>query len=244
MAPGAGAKDKAVASAEQAAKEAEAAMKKAQEAAKANMAPPKGGGGKGGGGKEPKVEDFTRLIEKELKAQLDLEEAKVGQSVKLLEENQDKKKALLKREFDEGKMDGAAYYAALTSMEEEHHKQSLSLIDQKIAAEKRLYPAQIQAIQDSPKLTPEAKALEINAMRLEHEARLAKLQGERNVTGIEHEKKLNDLLREQSEWREKIADMMARPCSNRSLRKARWTGPPIMPPWRPWRKKAPPVPSP
>ena len=57
MAPGAGAKDKAVASAEQAAKEAEAAMKKAQEAAKANMAPPKGGGGKGGG-KEPKVEDL------------------------------------------------------------------------------------------------------------------------------------------------------------------------------------------
>ena len=54
MAPGAGAKDKAVASAEQAAKEAEAAMKKAQEAAKANMAPPKGGGGKGAAAKNPR----------------------------------------------------------------------------------------------------------------------------------------------------------------------------------------------
>ena len=106
MAPGAGAKDKAVASAEQAAKEAEAAMKKAQEAAKANMAPPKGGGGKGGGGKEPKVEDYTRLIEKELKAQLDLEEAKLDQSVKLLEAEQDKKKAMLKRSLTRARWTG------------------------------------------------------------------------------------------------------------------------------------------
>jgi hypothetical protein len=216
MAPGAGAKDKAVASAEQAAKEAEAAMKKAQEAAKANMAPPKGGGGKGGG-KEPKVEDFTRLIEKELKAQLDLEEAKADQSLKLLKENQDKKKAMLKQEFEEGKMDGAAYYAALEAMEKESTAGSIALIDQKIAAENKLYPVQLQAIQNSAKLTPEAKGLEINAMRIEHETRLVKLQGERQAAGIEGEKKLADLLREQTAWREKINDLMAQAAEDNAL---------------------------
>ena len=65
-------------------------------------------------------------------------------------------------------------------MEKEHHQQSLALIDQKIAAEKQtLSGANTGHSRTRPSSSPEAKALEINAMRLEHEARLAKLQGER-----------------------------------------------------------------
>ena len=102
-------------------------------------------------------------------------------------------------------------------MEKESTAGSIALIDQKIAAENKLYPVQLQAIQNSAKLTPEAKGLEINAMRIEHETRLVKLQGERQAAGIEGEKKLADLLREQTAWREKINDLMAQAAEDNAL---------------------------
>lgn len=200
---------------ERLAKETQAAYEKAlKDAAKPAGGSKSGGGGKG---KAVKEEDFTRLTEKELKAQLDLEEAKLDQSLKLLEKNQDAKRALLKQEYDAGQMDGAAYYAALVAMEKEHYAGSVALIDQKIAAEKRLYPLQVQAIENSAKLSPEAKALEISAMNVEHEARLVKLQGERQAAGLENEKKLADLLREQTDWRQRIADLMAQAAEENAL---------------------------
>lgn len=200
---------------EQLNKEMQAAVEKAKKEAPAPVGKAGGGGGKKGGAE--KIEDFTRLIEKELKGQLDLEEAKLDRSLKLLQENQEKKRAVLRQEFDAGQMDGAAYYAALEAMEKEHHTASLALIDQKIAAEKKLHPLQVAAIEASPKLSPEAKAHEINAMRLEHETRLVKLQGERQAAGIENEKKLADLLREQTDWRQRIADLMAQTSEENAL---------------------------
>lgn len=178
---------------------------------------PKPAAKKEGKGAAPKIEDFTRLTERELKAQLELEEAKLDQSLKLLEENQAKKKALLKQEYEAGQLDGAAYYRALEEMEKAHYQKSLELLDQKIAAEKKLLPLQIAAIEQSEKLSDEAKALEISILKLQNETRLTKLQTERQAAGIEHERKLADLLREQTGWRERLADLMAQAAEENAL---------------------------
>jgi len=167
------------------------------------------GGGDGGGGKEKAPEDLTRLIEKELKAQLDLEIAKSQESLRNLKAEQEKKKAVLKASFEEGKLDGAAYYAELLRMDEEYYQGAADLIRQKLEAENKLYPQQIAALEKSGKLSPEALQLEKRAMALEHQERVLKLQGELTRTLIEQEKELANQTQEEARYRKEISDILA-----------------------------------
>jgi len=164
---------------------------------------------KGGGAKEKAPEDFTRLIEKELKAQLDLELAKSEEALKNLKAEQDKKKAILKTAFEEGKVDGAAYYSELRRMDEEYYQGAADLIRQKIEAENQIFQQQVASLEKSDKLSPQALELEKRAMALEHQERVLKLQGELTRTLTEQERELANQTQEEARYRKEIADILA-----------------------------------
>ena len=148
-----------------------------------------------------------------------LRKPRLDQSLKLLKAKQDKKKAMLKQEFDEGKMDGAAYYAALDGHgERKHHQSSIALIDQKIAAENKLYPAQIQAIQELSQAHPggQGPGNQCHAAWNMKPA-WSSSRASARPPGSSMRKSWPTCSGSRADWREKINDLMAQAAEDNAL---------------------------
>jgi hypothetical protein len=197
---------------EEAAKAQEKALKEAMAGLGEGVAKAgKGGGGAGGAGARAS-EDILRYLTDYLEAKRQLELQEAEDSYQTFQAAQEKKRAELKLWLAEGKVTGQEYYAALKAMAEDEAAAAIQLIEGKIAKEKEAYEWAQKEVADKAKkgeISPEAQDLALKKLAVEHTQRLKELEGEalREKIGLQREHL--DLLRQEYDNRQRIADLMA-----------------------------------
>jgi hypothetical protein len=200
--------------ARQAIEEAAKAQEKALKEAMAGLGEGVAGAGKGGGGAAgaKATEDLLRYLTDYLEAKRQLELQEAEDSYRTFQAAQEKKRAEMELWLAEGKMTGQEYYAALKAMAEDEAAAAIQLIEAKIAKEKEAYEWAQKEVADKAKkgeFGPEAQDLALKKLAAEHARRLKELEGEalREKIGLEREHL--DLLRQEHDNRQRIADLMA-----------------------------------
>ena len=205
------AKPKEEVTAERIAKETEEATRRAMERM-GDLTKGIGGAGGGGKGAEGPVEDLLNYLTQYLEAKRQLEIQEAQESYETFKAQQDKKKAELEKDLDEGKISGQEYYQALKNMAQEETDQALKLIEVKIAKEKEYYAwaqKELQARAEAGEISPEALDLAQQKLEAEHRTRLTQLEGEALREKIKLEKESVDLLKQEYDNRKSIEDALA-----------------------------------
>jgi hypothetical protein len=199
---------------EKAAREANEAQERAKKEAETRLTPPKapkaGGGGKGAA--EKSTEDLLSHLTAYLEAKRKLELQEAEESYQTFRAAQEKKKAELELWLAEGRITGQEYYAALKAMAEEEAAAAIKLIEAKIAKEKEAQIWAVKEISDKAakgEITPEGQDLALKKLAAEHALRLKELEGEALREKIGLEKEHLDLLRQEYDNRQRLADLMA-----------------------------------
>jgi hypothetical protein len=157
------------------------------------------------------AEDLLKILADYLEAKRDKEVKAAEEALKTLKSEYDLKKAELTRNLEAGLIAAEDYYRQVNQLGADLTRETLAVLDLKIAKEKEAYDLAVKELQAriaSSQVSPEAGDLMGKKLLLEHETRLISLNAEKTRTRLEDEKRLVEILQEQIEARQKITDLI------------------------------------
>lgn len=146
-----------------------------------------------------------------LKAKRDAELQEAKNSLDLLKETDNLKKAELERALAAQEIDGATYYQRLQELQRQETATALAEIDKKRQAQEKAYRDLLAQLEADRKLTPEAKDIARQKLEAENRKAMLVLDAEAAKTRLEGEVKVTEELKRQADirrdYRQKTEDL-------------------------------------